>query len=444
MLKVLHIFSYNVWLSPLLLLLVTSATMAATATDESRLQRAGELIKSQQAEEAYALLAPLEDELAGSRDFDYLLGMAALDSDRFGLAILALQRAVAVAPAFAGARMELARAYYEVKEYEHALKEFEILKRQHPPKYMLNVIESYIQSIQYQKTGKPESRFLAYVESVAGHDSNVNSATDEETFLGFTLSEQSREISSPFLSLNTGFSWLLPAGRNSRLIALANFKRRVNTEASFVNSTAMDGSLLFQQGFGKHNLTIGLSGSQLKVAGKENNQISGTLLQWRQVFSKAFAVGVNTRFSRIDYPAESAIREVDQIISALTMDYFPGLRQSMKLGLQLFSGTEFKEGQSSPYERNLSGGRIQFMQQLPANISWSLGLGMSNSEYQGPFFGRERVDEQADVNLSLNWAPYKSWVFTSKLSSISNGSDITIYEYKKTSFSLAARWLFLE
>ena len=64
-----------------------------------------------QAEQTYLALAPQADERAGDPAFDYALGIAALDSGRYGEAIIALQRVLAVQPGNAQARAELARAY---------------------------------------------------------------------------------------------------------------------------------------------------------------------------------------------------------------------------------------------------------------------------------------------------------------------------------------------
>src|SRR3546814_19662724 len=47
----------------------------------------------------------------GDPEFDYQLGMAALDAGRYGEAVIALQRVLAVQPNNAPARAELARAY---------------------------------------------------------------------------------------------------------------------------------------------------------------------------------------------------------------------------------------------------------------------------------------------------------------------------------------------
>ncbi|MDP3088431.1 MAG: hypothetical protein Q8M99_09645 [Methylotenera sp.] len=47
---------------------------------------------------AYQLLAPLEVEKSEEAEFNYLLGISALDSRQFGKAVFALERAVALSP----------------------------------------------------------------------------------------------------------------------------------------------------------------------------------------------------------------------------------------------------------------------------------------------------------------------------------------------------------
>lgn len=63
----------------LALLALCTAPLADQITDQAR-----ELLNSHQAGSAYTLLAPLADERAGDPDFDYLLGIAALDSGQPG------------------------------------------------------------------------------------------------------------------------------------------------------------------------------------------------------------------------------------------------------------------------------------------------------------------------------------------------------------------------
>ena len=85
------------------------ASLPALA-DPQALERARGLLASGNPKQAYAELAPLQDKLLGQPEFDYLLGVSALDSGRVEEAVIAFERVLALFPNHAGAQMDLARA----------------------------------------------------------------------------------------------------------------------------------------------------------------------------------------------------------------------------------------------------------------------------------------------------------------------------------------------
>ena len=94
----------------------TAFPISGYSATEDVLQSAQKLLQDGYSIRAYDLLQTFEDELAGNTEYDYLYGVAALDSGEPRKAIFAFQRAVMTDPNFAGARMELARAYFEIGE----------------------------------------------------------------------------------------------------------------------------------------------------------------------------------------------------------------------------------------------------------------------------------------------------------------------------------------
>ena len=96
----------------------------SAGTRQKLLQDADRLIKAGKADEAYALLEPEQSRRAGDPDYDYLLGIAALDSGRSTEAIFALERVLAVRPKHLQARAEIARAYLASGEKAAAKQEF--------------------------------------------------------------------------------------------------------------------------------------------------------------------------------------------------------------------------------------------------------------------------------------------------------------------------------
>ncbi|MFG1488418.1 tetratricopeptide repeat protein, partial [Oceanospirillum sp. HFRX-1_2] len=89
-------------------------------------------LSKKQPERAYETLKPAELVYAGDAQYNYLLGMAAIDSGHPEDASWAFERVVAVMPHHAGARMDMARAFFQLKDYPRAEKEFQLLQAMNP------------------------------------------------------------------------------------------------------------------------------------------------------------------------------------------------------------------------------------------------------------------------------------------------------------------------
>src|SRR5574340_1581576 len=149
---------------------------------EKPLRDADALIKGGKPADAYALLEPLEFDRSGEVRFDYLLGIAALDSGKPDKATLAFERVLAVDPNFAGARLDMARAYYQLGDLPRAQTEFQEVLKQNPPEAARITIQKYLDAIAAAEQAK-QTRISGYVEGTVGHDSNIaNSSTQTFTF----------------------------------------------------------------------------------------------------------------------------------------------------------------------------------------------------------------------------------------------------------------------
>jgi tetratricopeptide (TPR) repeat protein len=137
--------------------------------------RASELLRQGKPVEAFSLLQSQEDGCAGDPSFDYVLGIAALESGRPDLATLAFERVLAVDPNYAGARVDIARAYFLLKDYTRARAELDIAATQAPPETARLAILKLQQSIEQALTAK-KTVTAGYAEWSLGRDTNVNSS----------------------------------------------------------------------------------------------------------------------------------------------------------------------------------------------------------------------------------------------------------------------------
>ncbi len=425
-----------------LLLPLLSWSAPPTVEVKALLNDALRLVYAGKAQAAYDLLAPDEDRYAGNRDYDYLLGVAALDSGNPEIAVFALQRALAVDPMFSGARMDLARAYVLLEQYRHAQEEFDILLQQNPPAKTVASIRRYQQDID-RLQAQAKTRLGAYLDSSVGYDSNANSATDEDTFLGFRLLDTSKRTASSYTALQGGGSLFAPLGATTQLFTAINIKRRVNGQAAFVNSTVYDGNLALRQRVGIHALQWGLSGNAVQVNGEPNSRSAGSVLEWTHQLTPSYQLGVSGRYAQLRYPKELRIKDVDQALWSMKLSRAVARPLYSEVGLLLSTGRDFRTDLVSRYEKTFSG--IRLFSQLPLTSTLMLGtaLGYADSDYQGLFFGLPRADRQQDAVLELRWLVARGWSVKLLVLYTKNNSDINIYEYDKTDVGLGLRWNFL-
>ena len=97
----------NARLGGLVLIGFACAWPVAAAADPATVERARAALAAGNAMQAYDELAPLQDRMSGQPEYDYLLGVAALDSGRNDEAIIAFERVLALIPNHAGAQMDI-------------------------------------------------------------------------------------------------------------------------------------------------------------------------------------------------------------------------------------------------------------------------------------------------------------------------------------------------
>jgi len=100
------------------------ALQSASVIADELTDKAKGLLAAGKGAEAYQLLEPAESARAGNVEFDFLLGLAALESGQNTRAVFALERVLAMDPNNVRARAEIARAYLALGETQTAAQEF--------------------------------------------------------------------------------------------------------------------------------------------------------------------------------------------------------------------------------------------------------------------------------------------------------------------------------
>jgi hypothetical protein len=418
----------------------TGINVDVSAADRALLGRAESLLGDGRADEAYEQLAAAESELAGNPYFDYLLGIAALDSGRAGEAVFSLQRSIAVEPGFSGARMELGRAYFESGNSELARPLFVALLDENPPPGVRDVIRQYIAAID-GRPAAPQGSFDGYVDAVLGYDSNANGSTSNQQFLGFTLSPENLATESPFGEISAGFSWTAPRSTQFTWLANGRLGHRANTDASFVNATILSGygGGAWQRGefFGRFGVDAYWSARD----GDSNESYAGMDLLFGRQFAADWDVTLGLRYGANRFTDSLQVLDVDRFL--YTVGITRRFSATSRLSVQGIGGSDSEKQSASPYGNSKLGARVAYSSEFGNGAFLHASLGSLRSDYDGLFFGVPREDTQMTAALSLEFRNVLSGGISviPTIRYIDNSSDVALYEYDRTEIGVRFRWM---
>lgn len=414
--------------------------VAAGADTRSLLREAETLLANGESQRAYSLLDPREAALSGNPYYDYLLGVAALDSGRLNEAILSLRRSVAGAPGFSGARMELARALYEAGEYGEARPLFLALLDEDPPPGVRDVLNRYIYAID-TRPGRMPSRFAPFAELFAGYDSNANGSTDDQQFLGFTLSPDNQETDSAFIEAGAGFDWSVPRSTRFAWLLGARAGYRKNPDASFVDSGIVSTGAGMSWRTGSVFGRAGLNAYWSSRDGESNESYGGIdLLLGRQV-NAHWDLSVGVRSGALRYDDSIEIFDVNRTLFTLGASYRFASRGRFRI--EAIGGGDDEQQSGSPYGNSKSGARLSLGVPVGDSNYFYASAGSLKSDYDGLFFGLPREDTQFTSILQLEFRDVitDGLTIAPRLRYVDNDSDFGLYNYQRLEGGVMIRWV---
>lgn len=425
---------------------VLTFSLPAISADDPVLEQAIGLIKSQEYKKAYELLEPLESERAGEVNFDYLFGVAAIDSGNVTRGVFALERVLAIQPNHAQARAEIARAYFKLGENETAKTEFQHVLNQSPPEGAKETIDRFLSAI--DKNLGLATRYRAFLDFGIGHDTNVNSATASATvavpvFGGaiFNLSNNAQELSSNFISLAGGASFSTPLSQNFSVFGSVAGSKKLNWAQEQFNTDSLDFSLGGQYKKGLNAYSLTLQDGSYYVDGERFRHAYGFTGQWQRTINENNQFSTFLQASRLEYPGQE-IRDVDRYVVGAGWGHAFGGDKAPVLFMSAYVGTEEERESNAPFFGNdLYGVRAggQFTITPKAVVYGSASYEYRDYGGDDPLFLKTREDDQYDFAVGVRYLPGYNWTIRPQISYTKNDSNILINEYDRTVISINFR-----
>lgn len=429
-------------ISCLLLCLLGSSIAYA---DKAVVSQAAALHREGNAAQAYQLLQANADALAGTLDFDYLLGQVAIDAGQPLQAVFALERVLDQKPDFAPARAELARAYFMIGENEAAKAEFKQAKQAEMPAGSKKLIDRYLSTIDERILGGI-SRSSAYVSAGLGYDSNVNTATatSQIALPTGTVSILSPEADSTVGLLQLGGQFSHALKQNLNIYGSGDLRLYEAIDEGDFSTQIADAviGLHFPQGLNQYRLA--LVGQAFAVDGTASRNLLGINGQWQRTIDAANQFTLFSQYAMLRFP-EAERLDVDQLSAGATwLHAFAGAYQPITY-ITAYLGMEDEQRTdiigSASVGRDYFGFRAGLRLKTSASLLWSAVLSYQQSEYGGVdlLFKETREDDFINVILGADYTFSGGWSLHPEVTYSKNDSTLEINSYDRVRALLTAR-----
>jgi len=426
---------------------IASTTNSNNISKQNLINTATDLVNKAQMQEAFNLLSPYQTELAGEPDYDYLLGIAALDIGKINAAIFALERVLAVNPDHQQARAEIARAYLAAGEVSASKSEFEIVQKQNPPKEVSATIQKYLDIIESVNSGR-KSFLRGYAEITIGNDSNVNTATSNKQIAVPFFSDAVLNLSSSGIAKNdtfgmiaAGFSMHNEFAPDWSVVGGANINKRNNSTELTYNTASADANIGINLGKGINNYLAVFQIQSFILNNVSYRDAIGMTTQWQHNLSNGSQFSSYFQYSGISYP-DQAYRNADRFVIGGAYATSLGHDSTTVMYTGAYVGSErVRQSELSYLSNSFFGGRLGGEIKFGAKFALLTSASVESRTYGGEdsLFLVTRKDVQSDIKISINYLPTKEWTISPSIAYTKNDSNIVINKYDRTLYSISAR-----
>jgi outer membrane protein len=439
------------WIPSVLLCIVLgvhAATGLSQALDNPVLGKAEALVRAGKAGEAWQLLAPLEGQYAGQPDFDYLLGIAALESARPNRATFILERVITVNPGHLAARLEMARAYVALGDFERAEREFNLILKASPPAETRSLIQSYLARMrdpaQVQGRG-----FSGYAEVALGHDTNVAAAAAQTSVFipglntEFVPDPAFQRRPDAFSALGAGLEYAHPLRADLAVVGGADFRQRWHADIVAFDSRVVDlhASLIHRlDERDRMHYTVRRNHYELDHSRYQN--ILSMAAQWTRGFSPRTSFSLSAQGYRIRYLSDDARSSSSNVVAAAGSATHV-LQESSRTVVAggLYAGHDNAVAGRADGDRRMLGLSLGAQRQLFSGVHGYVRYAVLESDYatRNRDFGETRRDRQHDGAVGLVWEITDGWSLRPQITRTRNLSNLPLNEYSRTETSIALR-----
>lgn len=404
------------------------------------------LIEQKRAPEAY-VLGMKHPEMMGELMFDYFFGVAAVDSGRVSLGVLSLERALLSNPKNDLVRLELARSYFTLGEYQRSREEFEEVKKTFPPPGVLSTINVYLDAIR-AKENEFKVRFGVYAELGMGNNSNVNTAAAINNIIlpvfgPVALSSSAQPQRSAFVYESIGANAIIPIDTGVSGFVGASTTAQKYSQVSGYNLNVSNGTVGVKVADGPNLFKIAAIASIAQLDDVPVPNTYGGGGEWIRQISETDSIMLGAGSTRLAYPIQySAYNANLNIGTAGYRKMFPTTMWKPVIDVNANFAHQNDTSNRPDLGRKIAGATIQ-LSLLPKD-QWavSVGTGYTQSKYDANdlLYQAPRTDNLISGNLAVQYKFTKELSTRLEFTYYNNLSNLNLYSYDQWTGAIKLRY----
>lgn len=396
---------------------------------------------------AYALADALAVERAGSPDFDFWYGLAALEAGHPDRAIFAFERVLLARPGHHRARLELGRAYFRQGDLAAARTSFQQVLSAEPPENVQRRVRDFIAAINRAERATG-IRTSGHVALRIGTDSNINSATTDPRLdipaLGqLLLDNASLMTRDEFVEMTIGGGLLYPLTKFTGMFLDASLRERNNLSSSIydLGVASLQGGILVRRG--QERVRLSMSFQKLLLDDQDYRNMTSVNAEWTHQRDSNDQWSLFAQVGAFRYAEQTSLDTNLKLIGAAWNRRWTD--HGLLGAASVYIGDERAAEDLHSYNgKSYHGLRLGLEWQRWARHQPFASLTLQQSTYDSrhPVFGGVRKDDFAELRLGWLWHFHNSWSARAEYSHVENHSNLSLYDYDRDQFMVGVRYGF--
>ncbi len=416
-------------------------------------QELNALVEAGRYEEAYALANSQLEAWEGDTDFDFVYGIAAIESGFASESVYAFERVANTAERNVTrqrARLELARAHLLTNNLAASESLFNEVLATNPPENVRDNILAFLSLIEERKNTQ-QSTFSFSFAPTLGHDDNINSATSngliDTPLIGeIELNEEGLKTADDFTDIALNLGYKKPFTRDKSLDVALIANRHDNRSSDQYDIDFVLGDVSYGYGNSqnrfRHSIqlqTVFLDGTEFQNTYRLNNS-------WQRAGENGWYQGLSAALSTSRNPdtGTSVNNDLKDTNQFLLSGSLTKLTANFTNTLTLFLANDRALHSAGKHNgRDYYGLAHSVLWRMNSHNTPYARLSYQTTEYASEhpvFFNDVRDDKNLSATLGWNWQYTERLYVNGEMSYYDTVSNIPLFEYSRFKYQVGVRF----